>query len=136
LAKRFEELEVWQTARKLTREVYELSNRGPFAKDYGLRDQMRRAAVSIMSNIAEGFESRTDGLFLEFLGRAKGSARELRSQVYIAHDARHLLRAQAVKLRDECEKCSSQISRFMAHLKAHPRTGVDAGEPKRREQSA
>jgi four helix bundle protein len=122
LAKRFEELEVWQTARKLTREVYELSNRGPFAKDYGLRDQMRRAAVSIMSNIAEGFESRTDGLFLEFLGRAKGSARELR--------------AQAVKLRDECEKCSSQISRFMAHLKAHPRTGVDAGEPKRREQSA
>jgi four helix bundle protein len=73
--KRFEEIEAWQTARELTRRVYAISSDGVFSKDFGLRDQIRRAAVSIMSNIAEGFESRTRGLFVEFLGRAKGSFR-------------------------------------------------------------
>ena len=124
VAKRFEELEAWQTARKLTQQVYELSNQGDFSRDYGLRDQMRRAAVSIRSNIAEGFESRTGGLFLEFLGRAKGSAGEVRAQVYVAHDVKYLARPQAIKLRAECEKCSGQIRRFMAYLKANPRAGI------------
>ena len=124
VAKRFEELEAWQTARKLTQQVYELSNQGDFSRDYGLRDQMRRAAVSVLSNIAEGFESRTEGLFLEFLGRAKGSAGELRAQVYVAHDAKYLARPQAIRLRAECEKCSGQISRFMAYLRANPRGGM------------
>ena len=81
-AKRFEELEVWQSAREMTNLVYGLSNTGKFSKDYGLKDQVRRSAVSIMSNIAEGFESRTQSLFIDFLGRAKGSAGELRSQLY------------------------------------------------------
>ena len=64
--------------------IYRLSSAGAFARDFGLRDQMRRAAVSIMSNIAEGFESQTQVLFIQFLGRAKGSAGELRAQLYIA----------------------------------------------------
>lgn len=68
---RFEDVEAWQTARELTRLVYTLSKEGAFARDFGLRDQMRRACVSILSNIAEGFESRTQALFIEFLGRAK-----------------------------------------------------------------
>ena len=68
--RRFEEIEAWQTARELTRLVYDLSKEGIFARDFGLRDQMRRAAVSIMSNIAEGFESRTQPQFVEYLGRA------------------------------------------------------------------
>ncbi len=67
---RFEELECWQTARELTRRVYKLSSAGGFSKDFGLRDQMRRAGVSVMSNIAEGFESRTRPLFVEFLSGA------------------------------------------------------------------
>jgi four helix bundle protein len=71
-------------ARELTCAVYRISSRGPFAHDYGLRDQMRRAAVSILSNIAEGFESRTQALFAEYRGRAKGSAGELRAQFYVA----------------------------------------------------
>jgi four helix bundle protein len=129
VAKRFEELEAWQTARHLTQQVCVFSNQGAFARDYGLRDQMRRAAVSIMSNIAEGFESRTEGLFLEFLGRAKGSAGELRAQMYIAHDAKYLTRAQAVQLRSECEKCSGRISRFMAYLKANPRPSTTPVKP-------
>ena len=116
--KRFEEIEAWQTAREPTRAVYKMSADGAFARDFGLRDQMRRAAVSIMSNIAEGFESRTGGLFVEYLGRAKGSSGELRAQAYVAHDAGYLTAEQLAKLRDGCEKCSGQISRFLSYLKS------------------
>jgi four helix bundle protein len=63
---RFEEIEAWQTARELSRLVYRLTKEGAFAHDFALRDQIRRAAVSILSNIAEGFESRTQALFIEF----------------------------------------------------------------------
>jgi four helix bundle protein len=115
--RRFEEIEAWQTARQLTKTVYELSAGGSFARDFGLRDQMRRAAVSIMSNIAEGFESRTSGLFLELLGRAKGSAGELRAQFYVASDAGYLTKEEFVALFALCEKCSGQISLFMLYLK-------------------
>ena len=87
LAKRFEELEVWQTARALTQQVYAVSNKGQFARDFGLRDQMRRAAISVMSNIAEGFESGTRPLLINFMGHAKGSAGEVRAQLYVALDA-------------------------------------------------
>ncbi len=72
---RFEEIEAWQTARLLTNHIYELSDQGKFAHDFGLRDQMRRAAVSIMSNIAEGFESRTQAMFLELSWSSKGISR-------------------------------------------------------------
>lgn len=65
---RFEEIEVWQTARQLANLIYEMTDSGPFAKDFGLKDQIRRAAVSVMSNIAEGFESHTQALFIDFLG--------------------------------------------------------------------
>ena len=115
--KRFEDIEAWQTARELTQKVYSVSNLGEFSRDFGLRDQMRRASVSIMSNIAEGFESRTEVLFLDFLGRAKASAGELRAQFYVAHDAQYLTADQLHLLGDLCEKCSSQISRFMDYLK-------------------
>src|SRR5260370_23082698 len=117
---KLEEIEAWQTARQLTKAVYDLTASGSFARDFGLRDQMRRAAVSVMSNIAEGFESRTNGLFLEFLGRAKASAGELRAQFYVAQDAGYLTPAQSQALQDQCEKCSSQISLFMAYLKSLP----------------
>jgi four helix bundle protein len=119
---RFEEMEAWQTARALTREVYELSNRGEFSRDFGLRDQMRRAAVSILSNIAEGFESRTQALFIEFLGRAKGPAGELRAQAYVALDSGYLERSEFDVLLDQAEKCSRQISRMMSYLQSQPNT--------------
>lgn len=114
--RRFEEIEAWQTARQLTRIVYTLSAKGTFARDFGLRDQMRRSAVSIMSNIAEGFESRTRGLFREFLGRAKGSAGELRAQCYVASDAGYLNGEEFQETKTLCEKCSGQISKFMMYL--------------------
>ena len=115
--RRFEDIDAWQGARELTRRVYDVSADGRMSRDFGLRDQMRRAAVSIMSNIAEGFESRTEMLFIEFLGRAKGSAGELRAQLYVAHDAGYLDSNQVASLRSECEKCSGQIQKLMAYLK-------------------
>jgi four helix bundle protein len=118
---KFEEIEAWQTARQLTKSVYDLTSKGLFARDFGLRDQMRRAAVSVMSNIAEGFESRTSGLFLEFLGRAKGSAGELRAQFYIASDAGYLTKEQFTALFAFCEKCSGQISGFSSYLESLPK---------------
>ncbi len=88
----FEEIEAWQKARELTRRVYELLDKGSFARDFGLRDQMRRACVSILSNIAEGFERSGTGEFVQFLSAAKGSAGEVRAQLYVALDRRYIER--------------------------------------------
>ncbi|PWT92841.1 MAG: four helix bundle protein [Blastocatellia bacterium] len=84
--KKFEEIQSWKKAPSVTKKVYEVSRSGDFAKEFGLRDQMRRAAVSILSNIAEGFERGGDKEFLQFLAVAKGSAGELRAQLYVALD--------------------------------------------------
>ena len=116
---RFEEIEAFQTARILTGLIYNLSNSGGFSKDFGLRDQMRRAAVSIMSNIAEGSESRTTALFIEFLGRAKASAGEFRAQCYVALDVGYLDQRQFDDLMDLADKNSRQICNFMSYLKDH-----------------
>ena len=87
---RFEDLVAWQKARVLTREIYVASNEGLFARDFGLRDQIRRAAVSVMSNIAEGHERGNPGDFHRFLSIAKGSSGEIRSQLYVALDVGYL----------------------------------------------
>jgi four helix bundle protein len=118
--KRFEEIEAWKTARELTRLVYAMSNQGEFSRDFGLRDQMRRASVSILSNIAEGFESRTQALFIDFLGRAKGSAGELRAQIYVALDIGYLNQPQFEQAYNLVDKCSRQITRFIAYLESQP----------------
>jgi four helix bundle protein len=81
--KTFEEIESWQKSRELTKRVYKVSNRSAFARDFGLRDQIRRAAVSIMSNIAEGHDRSGTGEFIQFLAHAKGSAAEVRCQLYL-----------------------------------------------------
>jgi four helix bundle protein len=105
-ATRFEELDVWQRAKELTNLIYGLSNSGTFARDFGLRDQMRRAAVSIMSNIAEGFESQTQAMFIQYLGRAKGSAGELRAQLYIALEQKYITNDEFKSAFSLAETCS------------------------------
>src|SRR5262249_37989609 len=121
---KFEEIGAFQTARTLTRRIYEVSRSGEFCKDFGLRDQMRRAAVSILSNIAEGFESRTTGLFIEFLGRAKGSAGEFRAQCYVALDAGYISQDSLMSLPTWLTKqagrsaISCRISRSVSKLHA------------------
>ena len=124
---RFEDIEAWQTAREITRLVYEQTSHGQLAKDYGLSDQMRRASVSIMSNIAEGFESRTQALFKDYLGRAKASAGELRAQVYVAKDIGYLTEEEFSNLLELCVKCSRQIARFMQYLAHHPQAIHEEG---------
>ena len=86
--KYFEDLEVWQEARQLTRQVYRLTNNSKFSKDFGLSNQIQRAAVSIMSNVAEGFERGGNQEFIQFLYIAKGSCGEVRSQLYVATGSR------------------------------------------------
>jgi four helix bundle protein len=90
--KKFEDIEAWQKARELTRVIYRISQDGPFSKDFGLRDQIRRASISVMSNIAEGFERNGTGEFIQFLAIAKGSVGEVRAQLYIAVDQAYLNR--------------------------------------------
>src|SRR6266550_4097357 len=87
---KFEDLIAWQKARKHTARIYKTTNEGNFARDYGLKDQIRRAAVSTMSNIAEGFERNNAADFHRFLVMAKGSCAELRNQLYISLDVEHI----------------------------------------------
>lgn len=87
---RFEDLIAWQKSRELTTRIYTLSQNGNFARDYGLRDQIRRAAVSVMSNLAEGFERGGRAEFHQFLVVAKGSCAEVRSQLFVALDVGYI----------------------------------------------
>ena len=87
---RFEDIEAWQKARELTKAIYAMSNDGQFARDFGLRDQIRRASVSIMSNIAEGFGRGGNKEFIQFLSTAKGSASEVQALLHVALDAIHI----------------------------------------------
>ena len=117
---KFEDLDVWQNARKLTNSIYDYSDLGAFSRDFGLRDQMRRAAVSVMSNVAEGFESLTQALFIQYLGRAKGSAGELRAQLYVALDRKYISQEQFQNARTLAETCSRQSQNFIQYLESKP----------------
>ena len=115
--KSFEEMEVWKKSRQLTKQVYDLTGIGVFARDYGLKDQIRRACVSIMSNIAEGFERSGTGEFTQFLAMAKGSAGEVRSQLYIALDQRYLSDDEFEMLCGGVKEISQMISGLMSYLR-------------------
>lgn len=119
---RFEDIEAWRTARELTRMVYAFTEQGKFAKDFGLKNQIQRASVSVMSNIAEGFESRTQPQFLEYLGRAKASAGEVRCQLYVAIDLQYITQEEFKQVFDFADKSSRQIARFMSYLESHPQS--------------
>ncbi len=120
-AERFEELEVWQRARELTNDVYRLSATASFAKDFGLRDQIRRASVSVLSNVAEGFERNSDADFGRFLLIAKGSAGEVRAQLYVALDQGHVDERTFLAAKEKVESVSRLLSRLIAYLKHPPR---------------
>ena len=105
----FRDLEVWKKARERALDVYRLTADGPLARDFGLRDQMRRAAVSICSNIAEGNDRNSDKDTARFLFMAKGSSAELMSQAEIALGVGHLGKADAKKLIDSCDEVSRML---------------------------
>lgn len=117
----FEDIEAWKTARQLTNAVYAHTNQQGFNRDFGLRDQIRRASVSVMSNIAEGFESRTDVQFINFLGMARASAGEVRAQLYIALDQKYITEEQFNETFEMAQTCARQISNFMKYLESNSR---------------
>jgi four helix bundle protein len=91
---RFEDLKIWQAARKFVNQVYLITQEGNISKDYWLKDQIRRAAGSVMHNIAEGFDAGTDRYFIQFLGYARQSASEVQSQLYSALDQGYISKEQ------------------------------------------
>ena len=115
-AERFEDLEVWQLARELTGRLYSIT-RKPGFPDPTLRDQLRRAAVSIVANIAEGFERRSDREFIQFLYHTRGSAGELRSLLYVALDQHSISPEQFSDLADMTEKISKMLFGLIRYLR-------------------
>ncbi|MFH5834121.1 four helix bundle protein [Halalkalibaculum sp. DA384] len=113
---KFEDLEVWQLARDIVNEVYTLTNSQDFSQDYALNDQIRRSAIGIMSNIAEGFESGSDKQFARYLKIAKGSAGECRAQCYIALDQDYISKSEFNNCKDKLTKCSGKLSRLISYL--------------------
>ena len=120
--KTFEDIKTWNMARKLTSQIYTFSNKGAFSRDYSFRDQIRRASVSIMANIAEGFESQTQSLFITYLGRAKASAGEVRSHLYLAYDLGYLKQNEFNSYQKAAKEISRKLYRFIKYLKSQPNT--------------
>ncbi len=118
MAKSFESLRIWHDARRLAARIYVVTRSGSFRSDFGLRDQMRRAAVSIMSNIAEGFERGRPREFVHYLSLAKGSAGEVRAQLYIAQDVGHLDSKIAGELRQSTAVLSRQIATLARRIQS------------------
>ncbi len=111
---KFEDLHAWQKARWLTQAIYRVTKQGAFAKDYGLANQLQRAAVSIMSNIAEGFERGGRAEFHQFLSTAKASCAETRSLLYVLRDADYLDEATFKELLSQAE----EVARITGGLRA------------------
>lgn len=115
--KTFKDIEAWQQARELTRDIYAISNSGAFARDFGLRDQIRRASVSIMSNIAEGHERNGTGEFVQFLSMAKGSAGEVESHLCVAFDLGYLDKPAFDRLSTTTARIGRLIGALMQYLR-------------------
>src|SRR5438552_3275870 len=118
MAERFEELRVYQQAKKLTNEVYSATRKGTFVKDYGLVDQIRRASVSVMSNMAEGFERGTRPEFVRFLFIAKGSCGEIRAQLEIACDQQYLSEIEYLRIKKLAQETSGMLSNLITSVKS------------------
>jgi four helix bundle protein len=118
---RFEDIHAWQGARELCKTVYSLTVSEKFSRDFGLVDQARRAAVSIMANIAEGFDSRSNSEFIQFLYYALRSASELQSHFYVALDQNYIVESQFANTYEEASKVKGMIFRFVEYLRTHER---------------
>jgi len=116
--RRFEDIEAWQRARRLTKRIYEVTRQGEFARDFALKNQIREASVAIMANIAEGFERGGDREFRQFLSVAKGSTGEVKSHLYVALDANMVAPECFEELYQESTETGLMIGGFMKYLGA------------------
>ena len=115
--KNFEELEVWKLAMELCTEIYSLTNTDFFSKDFALKDQIRRSAISIPSNISEGYEREGINQFVYFLVIAKGSCGELRTQLKIANTLNYINEKEYITLNEKSLSTSKQLAGFIKYLK-------------------
>ena len=116
---KFEEIEVWKVSMELSSDIYRLTNSELFSKDFGLKDQIRRSAVSIPSNISEGYERDSKNQFVYFLVIAKGSCGELRTQLKIARMLNYINEEEYITINDKCRSVSKQLAGFINYLKNH-----------------
>jgi four helix bundle protein len=114
---KFEDILAWQKARELAKDVYTSAKVGPFAKDFGLKDQIQRAAVSIMGNVAEGFDRGGDKEFIQFLSFSKGSCSEVKSHLYVALDQQYIVPDHFTRLYNSADEISRLLAGFMTYLK-------------------
>jgi four helix bundle protein len=114
---KFEDIIAWQKARVLTKEIYGCARAGQFARDFGLRDQIQRASVSTMANIAEGFERGGGKEFLQFLSNSKGSCGEVKSHLYVALDQNYITQANFGWLYEKADEVSKLAAGFMTYLR-------------------
>jgi four helix bundle protein len=131
MVKNFEDLEIWKEARRLTQAVYRLTRDSRFSKDFSLRDQIQRAAISVMSNISEGFERGGNQEFVQFLYVAKGSCGEVRSQLYVALDQEYVDPKVADSLLAVLKRLSVMIKHLIDHLKRSGMRGPKYGDSTR-----
>jgi len=113
----FEEIQCWRKALELTARIYEISKREPFSRDFGLKDQIRRASVSIMSNIAEGFDRNGTAEFIQFLSIAKGSAAEVKCQLYVASDQGYIGQNEFSELRSLASETGLMTGGLITYLR-------------------
>jgi four helix bundle protein len=114
---KFEEIESWKEARKLTAQIYSMTAKSNFAKDYGLKDQIQRASVSVMANIAEGFDSGSKKSFLIFLNYAYRSASEVQSLLYVALDCGYVASEEFVRIFSDVKTIKKLLGGFIQYLK-------------------
>jgi four helix bundle protein len=120
---RFEDLDAWRIARELTRDVYRITQGDEFSRDFGLKDQIRKASVSVMSNIAEGFERDGNREFCNFLSIGKGSAGEVRSQLYVALDQDYIRREEFDRIYLKAQESGRVIAGLSNYLRQSDYSG-------------
>jgi len=114
---RFEDIEAWKRARKLVNEIYMLTSEGKLSKDFGLKDQIQQASVSVMTNISEGFDASTNKSFIQFLNYSYRSASEVQSLLYVLLDLNHIDNTKFTYLYNFTDETKKMIGGFIKYLK-------------------
>jgi len=135
-AGRFEDLEIWQRSRALVARIYSVTRQEPFAKDFALCNQLRRSAISVPSNVAEGFERGGNSEFIQFLAVAKGSAGEMKTQLYLALDIGYLSASEFAGLEKEIDGVARMIGKLMSYLQRTDMRGSKYRQAKSRDRTA
>ncbi len=124
--KRFEDLDIWKLSIKISVLIYKVSEEGKLKQDWGLKDQIRRASISISSNIAEGFEYDNNKDFIKYLRYAKGSSGEVRSQLFVLKEIEYINEASYNELSEKLISVSKQISGLIKYLKEYENNKINS----------